>query len=53
VGMTDISARKNTRAALGEHVMSMTIPWTKFVEMERHVDKSFFQRETWRALQKN
>jgi hypothetical protein len=53
VGMTDISARKNTRAALGEHVMSMTIPWTKFVEMEHHVDKSFFQRETWRALQKN
>jgi uncharacterized protein (DUF169 family) len=50
VGMTDISARKNTRAALGKHVMSMTIPWTKFLEMESNVNQSFFQRETWKAL---
>jgi uncharacterized protein (DUF169 family) len=51
VGMTDISARKNTRAALGKNIMSFTIPWPKFLEMESHVDESFFFRETWHALQ--
>lgn len=51
VGMTDLSARKNTRAVLGHDIMSFTMPWPVFVEMESHVDGSFFQRETWRALQ--
>jgi len=53
VGMTDISARKNVRASLGEHVMSFTAPWRLFLEMERHVEGSFLQRETWRALRKH
>lgn len=53
VGMTDISARKNTRAAFGKHVMSFTVPWPMFLEMESHVENSFFQRETWQALQKD
>lgn len=50
IGMTDISARKNTRALLGKHVMSFTAPWKMFLEMESHVDGSFFERETWHAL---
>jgi uncharacterized protein (DUF169 family) len=53
VGMTDISARRNTRAMLGRHVMSMTMPWAKFLEMESNVNQSFFQRETWKTLQEN
>ena len=53
VGMTDISARKNTRHLLGENMMSFTAPWPVFLAMERHVDGSFLQRETWRALQGN
>lgn len=52
VGMTDISARRTVRASLGEHVMSFTAPWPLFQEMERNVDGSFLQRETWRALRK-
>jgi hypothetical protein len=32
-------------------VMSFTVPWPLFLEMEKHVDGSFFERETWRALQ--
>lgn len=51
VGMTDISARKNTRAAFGKHIMSFTAPWPMFLEMESRVDGSFFGRETWNALQ--
>ena len=50
VGLTDISARKNTRASLGRNAMSFTIPWPMFLEMEDNVENSFFQRETWRSL---
>jgi uncharacterized protein (DUF169 family) len=51
VGLTDISARQNVRASLGEHILSFTAPWPLFQEMERNVEGSFLQRETWRALQ--
>jgi uncharacterized protein (DUF169 family) len=53
VGLTDISARKNTRAALGKHVLSFTVPWEMFLRMEGEVENSFLQRETWRSLQVN
>ena len=50
VGLTDISARQNIRASLGEHVLSFTAPWPLFQEMEGNVEGSFLQRETWRTL---
>lgn len=50
VGLTDISARKNTRATLGKHAMSFTLPWKMFLRMEEDVDSSFLQREKWRSL---
>ncbi len=50
VGLTDISARKNTRATLGKNVLSFTAPWPVFLEMEAHAEGSFLQRETWHAL---
>jgi len=53
VGMTDITARKNVRATLGEHTLSFTAPWPLFQEMERNVEGSFLQRSTWSALQKS
>jgi hypothetical protein len=53
IGMTDISARRNVRATLGENVLSFTAPWPLFLEMEGNVEDSFLQRETWRALQKS
>ena len=53
VGMTDISARKNVRATLGENALSFTAPWPLFQEMERNVEGSFLQRATWRALQQS
>jgi hypothetical protein len=51
VGMTDISARKNVRATLGEHALSFTAPWPLFQEMESNVEGSFLRRATWRSLQ--
>jgi hypothetical protein len=53
VGMTDISARKNVRATLGEHILSFTAPWPLFEEMESNVEGSFLQRATWNSLQKS
>jgi hypothetical protein len=50
VGLTDLSARKSTRASLSKNVLSFTAPWPVFLEMEKNVDGSFFERETWRAL---
>ena len=38
IGMTDISARKNVRATLGEHALSFTAPWPPFQEMEQNVE---------------
>ena len=51
VGLTDISARKNTRRPLGSNVLSFTAPWPMFLEMEAHASGSFLSRETWRSLQ--
>ena len=50
VGMTDLSARRNVRAALCPHVMSFTAPWPLFQEMERNAGDCFLQRQTWKGL---
>lgn len=50
IGLTDISARKNTRASLGKNALSFTAPWPVFLEMEKHSEGSFLERETWQAL---
>ena len=50
VGLTDITARKNTRAALGKHAMSFSMPWKMFLRMEEDVENSFLQREKWQSL---
>ena len=50
IGLTDLSARKYTRK-LGADLMTFTVPFKMFQEMEANVDGSFLQRETWRTLQ--
>jgi uncharacterized protein (DUF169 family) len=52
VGLTDITARRNVRTVLGEHVLSFTAPWPLFLEMEHNVEGSFLKRMTWLSLQK-
>jgi hypothetical protein len=47
VGFTDLSARLNVRASLGNKVLSFTMPWPLFLKMEQNVDGSFLQRRTW------
>lgn len=50
IGMTDLSARRNVRSQLGSHVMSFTIPFGLFQELEGEVEGSFFGRNTWNQL---
>lgn len=52
VGLTDITARRNVRTILGEHILSFTAPWPLFLEMENNVEGSFLGRMTWKSLAK-
>ncbi|MFZ5564071.1 MAG: DUF169 domain-containing protein [Thermodesulfobacteriota bacterium] len=50
VGLTDISARKYVRPLLGDHVLTVAVPWKLFCEMEENVPGSFLERHVWLSL---
>ena len=50
IGMTDLSARKNIRKQLGDNIMTISMPYEMFLELEGYVEGSFLERPTWRAL---
>ncbi len=50
VGLIDISARVYTRKALGKDMLSFTVPYAMFLEMEENVEGSFMTRSQWRNL---
>lgn len=46
LGLTDPAARKN----VDPNVLSLAVPWQRFVEMERNVDASFLGQAEWAEL---
>ena len=48
IGMTDPSARK----VLPADILSFSIPFKRFLEMEDNADKSFFHTKTWETISK-
>ena len=46
LGMIDISARPHIPA----DVLSFTVPWPMFLEMEGNVRGSFFDRQDWQKV---
>jgi uncharacterized protein (DUF169 family) len=47
VGLTDLSARVSIARQLGRNLMTFSVPWKMFLEMESNVEGSFLQRRTW------
>lgn len=50
VGLMDLSARQFLRAQLGKEVVSFTIPFQRFLEMESNIEGSFLEQEPWLTL---
>jgi hypothetical protein len=50
LGLTDLSARLHVRGSLSKDVLSFTMPWPMFLQMEQNVDASFLQRRTWQQV---
>ncbi len=52
VGLTDISARKITDRSLGKDILSFSVPYKMFMEMEENVEGSFLDRDSWAEVVK-
>jgi uncharacterized protein (DUF169 family) len=50
LGLTDLSARLQVARQLGHELMTFTVPFAMFEEMESNVAGSFLERDTWREL---
>ncbi len=49
VGHNDVSARKTLRR-LGKDLLTFSVPLALYEEMERNIEGSFVERETWKSL---
>jgi uncharacterized protein (DUF169 family) len=52
VGLTDLDARLNVRALIGDDVFTFSVPYSMFREMEENVKDSFLEIGTWTRLMK-
>ena len=50
VGLTDISARFYLRKILGKDILSFSVPWKTFQEMEGNAEESFLSRFAWKTM---
>jgi len=50
VGLTDLSARKAVRPTLGKDVLTFSVPFALYQEMERNVKDSCLELDLWKEL---
>jgi Uncharacterized protein conserved in archaea len=53
VGLTDISARFYLRKILGRDILSFTVPFALYEEMESNAADSFLNRPIWKKIRNN
>ena len=51
VGSADLYARNETRKLIDADMLSFTVPWTLFQEMESNMEESILNRDMWRVFQ--
>lgn len=50
LGLTDISGRKNVKNQLEDNMLTFSMPYKMFLEMEKNVEGSFINGETFKSL---
>jgi hypothetical protein len=50
LGLTDLAARMEVRRLLGKDVLTLTVPYRMFLEMEANVEGSFLERSLWKSM---
>ncbi len=50
VGLTDLSARRAVRPTLGKDVLTFSVPFALYREMEKNVKGSFLELDLWKEL---
>jgi uncharacterized protein (DUF169 family) len=50
IGLTDLSARKNVRSTLGKDVLTFSVPYSLYLEMEANAGGSFLDLDLWKEL---
>ncbi|MFA4876801.1 MAG: DUF169 domain-containing protein [Methanoregula sp.] len=50
VGLTDLSARWAVRTTLGKDVLTFSVPFTLYQEMEKNVAGSFLELDLWKEI---
>lgn len=50
VGLTDLSARQAVRSTLGKDVLTFSVPFALYREMEKNVAESFLELDLWKEL---
>jgi uncharacterized protein (DUF169 family) len=50
IGMFDITARKVIKSTLGDNLLTVSLPFSLFQQMEADADESFLTRENWKDL---
>jgi len=53
IGLTDLDARMNVRTLLGDDILTFTVPYEMFKEMEENVEGSFLEAGTWIEIRKH
>jgi uncharacterized protein (DUF169 family) len=50
IGLTDTAARAYTASSLGHDVLTFSVPYKMWLELEANVPGSFLEKETWQSL---